>query len=184
MRRGGEEMLDEIAFFFLGRSFACRHPDHALAAAPLGSKRTDGGALDETAVGDADDAAFVGDEILHVDLALVRNQLRQAGAAVLVANVAQLFLDDLKDARFLGQNVAQVLDRIDQLLVFARDLFAFETGQLIKAEIENLIRLMFAEGITTIDQAGFVPDQDPDLLDLFPGEFEREQFHPRFVAVG
>ena len=74
-------MLDEIAFLFLGGAFARGHADDALAAAALRAKRADGGALDETAVGDADDAAFIGDEILHVDLAFVRHQLRSAAAS-------------------------------------------------------------------------------------------------------
>ena len=80
MRAGGEEMLDEIALFFLGRAFARGHADHAFAAAPLRAERADGGALDEAAVRDADDAAFVGDQIFHVDLAFVRHELGQARA--------------------------------------------------------------------------------------------------------
>ena len=75
MRGRGEEMLDEIALFFLGRAFARGHADDAFAAASLRAKRADRGALDEAAVGDADDAAFVGDEILHVDLAFVGHEL-------------------------------------------------------------------------------------------------------------
>ena len=39
---------------------------------------------------------------------------------------------------FLGEDVEQVFDRLDQLLVFAVDLVAFQAGQLIEAQIENL----------------------------------------------
>ena len=63
------------------------------------------------------------------------------------------------------------------------DLVAFQTGQLIEAQIENLIDLMFAERVTAFGQPRFVANEDADLLDLFPGEFEREQFDSRFVAV-
>ena len=63
VRGGGEEMLDEIAVF-LGRAFARGHADHALAAAALRAIGADRGALDEAAVRDGDDDAFVGDEIL------------------------------------------------------------------------------------------------------------------------
>ena len=63
-------------------------------------------------------------------------------------------------------------------LYSAVDLFALETGELIEAKVENLIRLMFAESIASVDQPGFVPDQDPDFFDLFSGKFEGEQFHP------
>ena len=81
VRGRGEEMLDEIAFFFLGRAFARGHADDAFAAAALRAECADGGALDEAAVRDADDAAFVGDEILHVDLAFVGHELGQARGA-------------------------------------------------------------------------------------------------------
>ena len=81
VRRRGEEMLDEIAFFFLGRAFARGHADDAFAAAPLRPKRADGRAFDKAAVRDADDAAFIRDEILHVDLAFVRHELRSGAAS-------------------------------------------------------------------------------------------------------
>src|SRR5260370_18683349 len=68
VRRGGEKMLDEIAFLFLGRAFARGHTDHALAAAALRAKGAHSCALDETAVGDAGDAAVVFDEILPFHL--------------------------------------------------------------------------------------------------------------------
>ena len=45
-----------------------------------------------------------------------------------VANFAQLPFNDGENARLLREDVAQVLDRINQLLVFALDLFAFQTG--------------------------------------------------------
>src|SRR5256714_792448 len=95
VRRGGEQMFDEIAFLFLGRAFARRHPDHAFAAAALRAKGADGGPLDEPAVSDADDATLIRDQVLHVDLAFVGNELSQPGRRMLVANFAQLFLDDL-----------------------------------------------------------------------------------------
>ena len=53
VRRGGEEVLDEILLVGLGA-------DDALAAALLGAVVGDGRALDEALVGDGDDAALVG----------------------------------------------------------------------------------------------------------------------------
>ena len=64
------------------------------------------------------------------------------------------------------------------------DLFAFETGQLIQAQIENLVGLVFAESVAAFDQARFVANQNADLLDLSSREFEGEQFDSRFVAIG
>ena len=112
-------MLDEIAFLFLGRAFARCHADDAFAAAALRAKRADRGALDEAAVGDADDAAFVARSDPPCDLAFVRHELGQARGGVFVANLAQLFLDDGENARFFRENIEQILDRLDQLFVFA-----------------------------------------------------------------
>ena len=69
----------------------------------------------------------------------------------------------VEDARFLREDVEQILDRLDQLLVFALDLLALQAGELIEAQIENLVRLVFAEGVTAVGQARFVADQDADL---------------------
>ena len=106
------------------------------------------------------------------------------GPACFGLDFAQLFFDDLENARFFREDVAQVFDRLDQLLVFVGDFVALEAGELIKAEIENLIRLVLAEGVTAIDEPRFVANQDADLFDLLSGEFEGEQFDPRFVAIG
>ena len=78
MRGRGEEMFNEIAFLFFSRPLARGHADDAFAAAALRPKRAHGRTLDETAVRDADDAALVGDEILHVDLAFIDCELSQA----------------------------------------------------------------------------------------------------------
>src|SRR3954469_2273878 len=99
-------MLDEIAFFLFGRALSRRHADHAFAAAPLGPERADGCPLDEPAVSDADDATLVRDQVLHVDLALVGDELRQARGSVLLLKITQLLLDDFKHAGFLREDVA------------------------------------------------------------------------------
>src|ERR1700757_4722780 len=104
MRGGAEEMLDEIAFFFLGGAFSRGHADDALASAALRAKCAHRRALDQPAVGDADDAALIRDEVLHVDLALIRRELRQARRAMLIANFAQFFFDDLKHSLLFGKN--------------------------------------------------------------------------------
>ena len=72
MGRGCEQMLDEIAFFFLSRAFTRGHADDAFSAATLRAKRAHGCALDKAAVGNANDAALVRDQVLHVDLGFVR----------------------------------------------------------------------------------------------------------------
>src|SRR5438093_321986 len=184
VRRGGEKMLDEIAFLFLGRTFARGHPDHALAAAALRAKGAHSCALDETAVGDADDAAFVGDEILHVDLTFIDRELRQARRTMLVAKFPQLLFDDSENALLLGENVAQILNCLDQFLIFFVDLVPFETGQLIQTKIENLIGLVFAEGVAAFRQARGIADENADLLDLLFGKLEREELDSGLIAIG
>src|SRR6202030_763074 len=116
----------------LGGAFAGRHADDAFAATSLGAKRAYRRALDETAVRDADNAALVGDEILHVDLAFIGRKFGSARAAMLVANLPQLFLDDGEDALLFGENIAQILDRLDELSVFIIDLLPLQPGQLIQ----------------------------------------------------
>src|SRR5947209_11378734 len=176
-------MLDEIAFLFLGRAFARGHTDDAFAAAALRPEGADGRPLDEPAVSNAYDAALIRDQVLHVDLALVRDELGQAWAGVLLLQVAQLLFNDFKDTGFFCEDVTQILNRDDQVFVFVFDFVAFEARQLVEPEIENLIRLMFAEGISAIEEARFVPNQDANFLDLFPGEFESKQLHPRLIAI-
>ena len=62
-------MLYEIAFLCFCGAFARLHSDHAFAAAPLRTKRAHRRAFDKTAMGDADDATLVRDEVFHVNLA-------------------------------------------------------------------------------------------------------------------
>src|ERR1700737_3115126 len=99
-------MLDEIALFLFGGAFTRGHADDAFAAAPLRAKCAYRCPFDETAMGDADDAALVGDEIFHIDLPFVGCKFGAPRAAMFVANLAQLFLDDGEDALLFGQNIA------------------------------------------------------------------------------
>jgi hypothetical protein len=91
-----------------------------------------------------------------------------------VANFAQFFFDDGEDALLFRENVAQVLDRVDQLLVFIVDLFPLETGELVKAKIENLIRLMFAKSVATLDQARLAIDAMKALVPVLEGALPEE----------
>ena len=54
---------------------------------------------------------------------------------------------------------------------------------MVEAQLENLIRLMFAEGVATFCEARFVSNQDADLFDLAASEFEGQQFDARFFAI-
>src|SRR5205085_10835164 len=98
-------------FLLLGGAFARRHPDDALAAAALRAERAHRRAFDEAAMRDADDAAFVGDEIFHVNLAFIGDELGQTRRAMLITEFAQLFLHNREDARLFRKNIAQIVDR-------------------------------------------------------------------------
>src|SRR5437763_16116085 len=100
-----------------------------------------------------------------------------------IPQFAQLLFDNRENALLFGQNVAQVLDRLDQLLVFVVDLLPLEAGQLIQAKIENLVRLVRTEGVTPIRQARGSANENADLLDLLCGELARDQFDSRLFAV-
>ncbi len=115
VRAGREEVLDEVVRVLFGRPLAGRHADDALAAAALRAVFAGGRALDEAAVRDRDDGALVGDEVFHVDLALVGDDLGQARRGVLRLDGQDLLLDDRQHARFTRQDVHQVLDRDHQL---------------------------------------------------------------------
>ena len=79
----GEEVLDEILVVGLGA-------DDALAAALLGAVVGDAGALDEAEVGDGDDAALVGDDVLHAEFAGGGDDLGAAGRGVFRLHLQQL----------------------------------------------------------------------------------------------
>ena len=112
-------MLDEIVVLGLV-ALARGHADDAAAAAALRAVAADVGALDERVVGEGDDDALVGDQVLDGHLALVGDDLRAALVAVLVADGAEFLLDDGEHADFLGQDVDQVGDLLQQVLVLAR----------------------------------------------------------------
>ena len=65
-------------------AFARGHADDAFAAAALRAIRADVGALDQAAVRERDDDAFVGDEVFDGDLAFVRHDLGLARRGVLL----------------------------------------------------------------------------------------------------
>ena len=103
-------MLHEIAFLFLGGAFARLHADHAFAAAALGTKRAHCRPFNKAPMSNADDAAFVRDQVFHVNLGLIRRELCEARGAVFVANFSELLFDNREDTLLFGQDVAKVFD--------------------------------------------------------------------------
>src|SRR5205814_10396049 len=88
-----------------------------------------------------------------------------------------------ENALLFGENIAQILNGLNQLFVFVLDLIALETGQLIQTQIENLSGLVLAARVTTFGQARGVANQNADLFDLSFREIECEQCDPGFLAI-
>ena len=145
VRARGKEVFDEIVLRVFRVGFAGLHADDTFAAAFLGAIGADRGAFDETAVGHGDDAAFVGDEILDVHLTFVGHDVGQPGVGVFRLDLAQFAFDDVEDAFLAGDDVEQVLDGGKEGLVFAEHLVALQAGQLVEAEFEDVVDLLFGQ---------------------------------------
>ena len=140
VRRGGEEGFDEILLVGLGA-------DDALAAALLGAVGGDGRALDEAEVRDGDDAALVGDDVLHAQLTGVVDDLGAAGRGVFVAELDEFRLDQREQPGLVGEDVAELEDEFFQRHVFGLDLAALQAGELVEAELEDGVGLDLGERI-------------------------------------
>src|SRR5690606_35969968 len=109
-----EEVLDEIVVVGI-------RTDDTLAAALLGAELGDAGALDEAGVGDGDDHALVGDDVLHAEVAHVGHDLGFAGGGVFAAGGEEFLLDDVEQAAFGVEDGAQLLDGAQELGVLLLD---------------------------------------------------------------
>ncbi len=182
MSGGGEKMFDKIILLFCLPFFCC-HANDAFAPAFLGAVTRYIGSFNQSVVSKRDNDPFIGNQILDVHLAFVRNNLRAARGGVLVLDELEFGLDHAQDAGFLRQNVQQVGDFFDQLGVFLTDFFTFQTGELIQAKLENRISLGLAECIPAIGQPRLAANEDSDFLHLRPREIESQQFDPRLVPA-
>ena len=184
MRAGGEEVLDEVLSLALHDGvFACTHADDALAATALGAVRANVGALNEAVVGEGNDDALVGDEILDRHVALVGDDVGAARRGVLVFNFYDTFFDDAQHAIFAGDDVHQILDLDEQFVVLALDFILLKPGQLVQTQVENGVHLHLAEQIKTALNALFIADFDAPFFEHFFRELECQQLDPGFVTV-
>ena len=140
MGRGGEEVLDEVLLVGLGA-------DDALAAAFLRAVFGDGGALDEAEMGDGDDAAFVGDDVFHAEIAEGADDLGLPLVTVFFFHGEKLGLDDLHEAGLGVEDLAQGGDERLEFEVFGFDLAALQSGELVETEFEDGVGLALGERI-------------------------------------
>ena len=124
--------------------------------------------------------AFVGDEVFDADLAFRRRRSAcGARCRTFRCNLAQLVLDDRQHALLLREDVEQVLDRLEQLVVFALDLVALEAGELVEAEVEDVADLLLAEDVAAVGRARASSRMRmPSCFDDAARPGEREQLAP------
>ena len=85
------------------------------------------------------------DQVLERQIDALRDDLRAACVAELVADRGELVVDDRRDARRLRQDVDQVDDLGHHVAVFAEDLVLFEAGQPLQPQFEDRLRLRVGE---------------------------------------
>src|SRR5207237_6380626 len=81
------------------------------------------------------------------------------------------------------ENVDQVINAQKQLAIFGGDLFSFQTGKLIESQLQDLIGLCLAKGITAIYQTGLAANPNPELFYLLSAEFVGHQPNSRFFPI-
>ena len=144
---------------------------HALAAALLGAVLVGAGPLGVAAAGDRDDEVLVGDQVLHREVAVGRDDLGTPVVAVLLDDLGELVDDDLPLARLVGEDVLEVGDLELELGQVVDDLLALEGGQPAQLHVEDrggldLVDLeqLHQAGAGLVD-VGRAPDQRDDLVE-------------------
>ena len=114
---------------------------HALPAALLGAVLVAQGSLGVAAAGDRDDQLLVGDQVLHREVAVGRDDLGTALVAVLVDDPGELLADDLPLARLVGEDVLEVGDlELDPRQV-VDDLLALQRRETPQLHVEDRVGL-------------------------------------------
>ena len=134
MRRGDEELLDEVVFLELDAT-------HTLAAALLLAVGGNGQALDVAAARDRDDHVLVGDEVLDVEVTRLVGDLGTTLVGIAALDLEHLVADDLLDEALVTQDALVIGDLLAQLGEFGLDLLALESGQTAQAHLEDVICL-------------------------------------------
>ena len=137
VRGGGEEVLHEILVVGL-------RTDHTLAATLLHAVDGRVHALDIAVLGECDNGLFVRDEVLLTEF--TDGTLDHLGLALIAESVAhldELALHESEDLFPVFQKVFEVGDQLVLLFQLVFDLLPFQTGQRLKAHLENSGRLQF-----------------------------------------
>src|SRR6266403_1654186 len=81
------------------------------------------------------------------------------------------------------EDVAQVINAQNQLAIFIGDFFSFQAGKLIESQLQDVIGLRLAKGITAVYQTRLAANPNTGLLYLLPAEFVSQQLNSRFFPI-
>ena len=121
------------------------HPDNSDAAAALLAIGRERERLDVAGLRDRDDHLLVGDQVLHRYLALGVGDVGAAFVGVGAADLGQLLLDDTEDLGLVAEDLAQLLDPLDELGVLLLDLVRLERGEALETQVEDRLCLLGGE---------------------------------------
>ncbi len=152
-------------------------PTHALAAASLGAVVRGQGALGVAAAGDRDDEVLVGDQVLHGEVTVGRDDLGASGYAELLHDRLQLVADDLPLARLVGEDVLEVGDDRLELGEPVHDLLALESRQAAQLHVEDRLGLDLVD-LEQLHQAG------AGLVDVRAAPDQRDHLVERVQRLG
>src|ERR1035437_4022741 len=167
-------ILDEV---FLARLRA----DAALAAARLAAVHVHRRALDVARVADGDGHVHVGDQVFEFDLLDALDDLRAPRVGVVFLDLAQLRDDHGLQFLLARQDFFQPGDKRLDLLQFFDDFFALELRQAVELQIEDGLRLAFAEfpglhqTFARFPRGFAAADQLDDVVQVFERFLEAEQ---------
>ena len=132
VRRGDEEMLDEVLFARL-------RADAAFAAARLVAIDVHRRALDVAGMADGDGHVRIGDQVFDLDLVDGVHDLRAALVAVFLLDLAQLADDHLLELLFAGENFLRVRRCARGCLQFLENF--------VDRELREAVQLQFEDGV-------------------------------------
>ncbi len=125
----------------------------AAPAALLGPVGVDRLNLGVAAVAEGYHHGFLGDQVFHAQIQTGGLDLTAALVAVFVTDGGQLVTDHLHQALGIGQDQHQLADLLQQLLVIGDQLFPFQAGQFLQAQIKDRLGLLRAQVIKAVAHA-------------------------------
>src|SRR5262245_3412264 len=118
---------------------------NAATATALTTERVGRDRLHVALVRQHDDHFFVLDEIEGVEVTGVDRQLRLAIVGVVLADLAELVLDDTLQLLLTLQDRVELLDGRLELRELVAELLALELGEAAQLHVEDVVRLRLGE---------------------------------------